>query len=348
MLFEQSERERISISDVLRHALPDNDVRVAGTFDKTLELLKLGSADLFIASVPHFSFAYTSFLSRVQAHLPGSPILVISTATNAEVSSNVWRLGVTDYLLKPFRPEWLAAAVRTLLTSSEVSQSSKMDWRRDMFGKRFGEYLQEYKYRKCIETTREYVDSLYDALDSSTEISAAMVGFAECAVSFASGFGPTCLSDAESYLVYLRVKLECVSRKYDAYVLFEQLVGKLFDLAERAGLSGTSGIQRVLTHIDRCVREELTLVSVAKYANMSPSYFSKCFKRETGCNFVSYVIDGKMEYARLMLLESDMSIVQIANELSYNGANYFSKSFKKKMGLTPSEYRERQGIDLTR
>lgn len=343
VLFEQSVRELKFIADALAKSLLDDTVRCADSFEQALAQLRLGSCDLLVASVPRFTYAYSSFIARAQAIMPGMPILVLSTAPNAEVSSNVWRLGVTDYLLKPFRPSWLVAAIRVLLASSDEVDSSKMVWRRDRFVKRIGECLQEYKYKNCVEITREYVDVLYDTLDRAADIGAEAVAFAEGMASLAGAFGSTCRSDAENYLNLLRLKFGRATSKYDTYVLFEKLVGKLFDLIDREGVQGVSAIQRVLTHIDRCVHEELTLVDIAKFACMSPSSFSKYFKRETGQNFVPYVTDGKMEYACVMLLESDMSIIQIANDLSYNGANYFSKTFKKRIGVTPTEYRYRKG-----
>ncbi len=343
ILLEQSLRERNFTGDLLAKNFPEVEVVVASNFEDALNKIKAGSCDLLIANVPRFTYAYSSFLSRANAYMGGSPILVLSTAPNIEVSSNVWRLGVTDYLLKPFRPNWLVSAVHALVDTSDETQSLKLDWRRKHYVKSLGEYLQQYKFKECVQVSREYVDYLYDTLDNSTEIGQALVAFAEAAVSFSGGYGSSCRSNAENFLGQLRVRLERSRTRFDAYVQYEKLVCRLFDLRDREGVQVVSPIQRILTHIDRNVREELTLFDMAKFASMSPSYFSKYFKRETGHNFVSYVTDSKMEYACLMLLESDMSIIQIANELAYNGANYFSKTFKKRMGVTPTEYREQGG-----
>ncbi len=344
ILLEQSLRERNFTGDLLAKNFPEVEVVVASNFEDALNKIKAGSCDLLIANVPRFTYAYSSFLSRANAYMGGSPILVLSTAPNIEVSSNVWRLGVTDYLLKPFRPNWLVSAVHALVDTSDETQSLKLDWRRKHYVKSLGEYLQQYKFKECVQVSREYVDYLYDTLDNSTEIGQALVAFAEAAVSFSGGYGSSCRSNAENFLGQLRVRLERSRTRFDAYVQYEKLVCRLFDLRDREGVQVVSPIQRILTHIDRNVREELTLFDMAKFASMSPSYFSKYFKRETGHNFVSYVTDSKMEYACLMLLESDMSIIQIANELAYNGANYFSKTFKKRMGVTPTEYREQGGV----
>ena len=60
-----------------------------------------------------------------------------------------------------------------------------------------------------------------------------------------------------------------------------------------------------------------------------------------GTNFIVYVTDRRIEIAKDMLQNTDMPVINIACELSYNETNYFSKVFKKKVGLSPTEYRQR-------
>ena len=73
---------------------------------------------------------------------------------------------------------------------------------------------------------------------------------------------------------------------------------------------------------------------------MSSYYYSRVFKKMTGVNFITYVTDRKIEIAQDMLVETDMPVINIAYELSYNEPNYFSKAFKRKVGMSPTEYRE--------
>ena len=84
----------------------------------------------------------------------------------------------------------------------------------------------------------------------------------------------------------------------------------------------------------------ISLDEAAEYANMSSCYFSKFFKKITGMNFITYVTDCKIEAAQKMLLDTDMPVINIAYELSYSETNYFSKAFKRKVGMSPTEYRE--------
>lgn len=341
VLFDQNARSREQVATILRDGFPSETIHVCSSFDMTSDLLKRGIADLLIVDVPRFTYAFCSLLSGISKTLPGVPVLVTSTASRTEVSGNVWRLGVTDYLLKPYRPDWLVAAVHAMLARpGQDARLSRMDWRRERYVCKVGEYLHAYKYKKCIEATREYVDSLFDSLENDNEIAEALTAFAKGLIGLADGYGPTARNDASTYFERVGYRFSQVGARYDAYSAFENLVGRLFDLAEKEGLPDVDAFQRVMTKLDRSVHSEITLVEIAKFANMSPSYFSKWFKRESGTGFVSYVTDAKLEYACLMLTESDMTVIQIARDLSYNGANYFSKAFKKKLGMTPTEYRE--------
>ena len=346
LLFAENPRELRLMKNTLTPSLEDNAPACADTFDHAYARLKLNGADLLVADVPCCTYAYCTFLSKCLKLCPGMAVLVTSAAANKEVSSSVWRLGATDYLLKPYRPDWLVAAVHVILSKpgSDI-QESRMDWRRERSVRWIGENLRAYKYKKCFQATREYVDSLYDSLENAQEIADSMLAFAAGVVGLAGEYGPTCAYDAKTYLGRATFRFEQVQMgyRYDAYAVFEKLIGRLFDLVEKEGLSGVSPMQRIVTKLDRSVHVDFTLVEAARYASMSPSYFSKYFKRETGVSFVNYMTENKLEYAKLMLSESDASVTVIARELSYNGANYFSKVFKKHLGITPSEYREQNG-----
>lgn len=75
--------------------------------------------------------------------------------------------------------------------------------------------------------------------------------------------------------------------------------------------------------------------------DISPYYFSKLFKQETGENFIEYLTEVRLRNARELLKDSGLSIKVICVESGYSDPNYFSRIFKKYEGVTPSEFRER-------
>ena len=86
--------------------------------------------------------------------------------------------------------------------------------------------------------------------------------------------------------------------------------------------------------------EHITLQDVAKHCNVSTSYLSRLFVKETGERFSIYVADKKMEQAKEWLETTDMSISDIEYTLGFNETGYFIKTFKKNIGMTPGMYRK--------
>ncbi len=83
----------------------------------------------------------------------------------------------------------------------------------------------------------------------------------------------------------------------------------------------------------------LMLQDVARAVGMSNSRFSTVFSQQTGQTFTEYLIYLRLNKAKEMLRTTDTRSSQIAREVGYNDAHYFSYIFKKNAGITPSDYR---------
>lgn len=98
-------------------------------------------------------------------------------------------------------------------------------------------------------------------------------------------------------------------------------------------------------YIERHLSKEVSLEEVAEFIGLNASYFSQLFKQSTGETFVKYRIKQRMERAKQLLAEPHQRITDISYEIGYADHPHFTKTFKKVTGLTPSEYREKLGID---
>lgn len=95
-------------------------------------------------------------------------------------------------------------------------------------------------------------------------------------------------------------------------------------------------------YIKNNYKKKLTLNGVAAALGISPNYLSLLFKKYSDCGFIDYVNQVKIQEAKKIMSESDMKIYEIASELGFENAFYFSKVFKKVEGLSPTEYKRRQ------
>ena len=89
-------------------------------------------------------------------------------------------------------------------------------------------------------------------------------------------------------------------------------------------------------HID----EPITISDLARNAGYTDYYFSRRFKEETGLSVSEYIRNAKIERAKLLLLDSGLSINEIYEELGFGTRNNFFQTFKKVTGVSPSEFRK--------
>ena len=87
--------------------------------------------------------------------------------------------------------------------------------------------------------------------------------------------------------------------------------------------------------------KDISIHLVAREVGLSPNYFSTIFSQETGETFISYLTNLRIEQAKLLLKTTSMRIIDISYEIGYNDTQYFSYVFKKKVGMTPKEFRSK-------
>ena len=85
----------------------------------------------------------------------------------------------------------------------------------------------------------------------------------------------------------------------------------------------------------------LSVKDISDYAHLSVSYLCTFFKSETGTTLNQYITEYRMDKAKQLLMDPRNKITEISDKVGYNDGNYFGKSFKKIVGLSPSDYREK-------
>ncbi|MFT3983697.1 MAG: AraC family transcriptional regulator [Lachnospiraceae bacterium] len=95
-----------------------------------------------------------------------------------------------------------------------------------------------------------------------------------------------------------------------------------------------------LQYIDRNYTGKIKQVDLVYLSNMSSTKLKSVFRQFTGCTITEYIMEKKTDHAAHLLSDSDLSVEQIAKALGFGTATGFATSFKKQIGVSPSEYRK--------
>ena len=127
----------------------------------------------------------------------------------------------------------------------------------------------------------------------------------------------------------------------------EELAGRV-----REGLNaprGSSYVERCRDYIRKHYRDKIYLEDIAQALDLSPSYLSRLYRRETGGCIQDAINEERVYRASNLLRYSDMSLTQIAHYVGFPSQSYIGKIFKKGKNMTPMAYREtfkRQGAEV--
>lgn len=100
----------------------------------------------------------------------------------------------------------------------------------------------------------------------------------------------------------------------------------------------SSVIMVAMEYIQKHYNEEISLNEISKYVNLSPQHFSKIFKEETNYNYVEWVNNLRITKAKEIMNQEDYTIKQVCYLVGFQDPNYFSRIFKKYVGISPTEY----------
>ncbi|UJF34903.1 response regulator [Paenibacillus hexagrammi] len=122
--------------------------------------------------------------------------------------------------------------------------------------------------------------------------------------------------------------------------VFTQLDRLLDELTEERKRRQFGVMERAKSYIHDHYKLEISMEQTAEAVNLSPYYFSKMFKLHVGETFIDYVTGLRIEEAKQLLEQEELSFKEICYMSGYHDPNYFSRIFKKTTGVTPTEYRK--------
>lgn len=156
------------------------------------------------------------------------------------------------------------------------------------------------------------------------------------------GLLPSVAYDLNDYYAY-KIE-ECTSMSAASAICSEMLEAYVTRVREARQQTDVSTlIQSSCNYIKTHISSPLSIAELAKRAGYTEYYFSRKFKAEVGCNVNDFILKEKVEQAKLLLSGTNDSIQSISDQLSFSNRSYFSTCFQKQTGISPNEYRKRNG-----
>lgn len=117
----------------------------------------------------------------------------------------------------------------------------------------------------------------------------------------------------------------------------EQFIN-LYDRLQTKEVS--ADIKQIYNYIDMHLTSKITLEELSEFTGKAPSYLSNKFKHEVGITISEYLLHRRLEEAKEMLLFTNFSSQEIADNLNFASQSYFIKRFREQVGQTPKAYRD--------
>lgn len=122
--------------------------------------------------------------------------------------------------------------------------------------------------------------------------------------------------------------------------LLHRFIDYSFDFSQ---IKHSDVVFKAAEYIKSRFADKITLDEIAEHVSLSRSYLSRIFKEETGESLSAYVNKVRIDKAKLMLLDKDCALVDVASLCGFEDQSYFTKVFKKLVGVSPKRYRESRG-----
>ncbi len=204
----------------------------------------------------------------------------------------------------------------------EENESNKFENEKKELEKELKKFVLDRRYEECLERIQEYYKVIQylkgDALQTSLH-------FLE-------------------ELVYLIDNVENeVLNSEDNLLLIDDFgeIREVVDNKIKSHIKSSDNylINNAIYYLKEHYKEQISLGRLAEYMELSESYVSRLFNKETGINISSYINSLRITEAKNLLKNTNMKIYEIASETGYSSTTVFHIAFKKSEGITPAEYR---------
>jgi len=333
VIVEDESLERQALRSILTDKLAGCTILgEAATGEEAMALIDKGGIDLMLVDINIPRPNGLEVLHYLREKSADTKVVITTAHDKFDMAREAIRLKADEYLLKPVRPQLLIDTIQACLN---IRPDQSRHLRAQI--KRLSTLLAQDLYQEGVMLLRGYVNSLYAQQESSPDQMVLDLADALEQLGKDKGLASPALAAHGKRLHSMRLDAK---NRHRVMAELLTMLDALFETARENFGRTSDPMQKALNYIERNLYKGTTLEETAEHAHVSSCYLSRLFKKTLGINFITYMTRRRMELAKDLLHGSDMPVNAISLELSYNDLNYFCKSFKKEVGMSPSEYRK--------
>ena len=204
------------------------------------------------------------------------------------------------------------------------------------------DFLKKGSVGEIHDFVESYLYNINEAMNSTMFCNYVILNIRFAVLSYVENSG----MDMETYLEKIgRYAQNVHMQKDEVFEYFVHMLHAAISMRDELNSSQSSKkLKRALEYIDEhYMDEDISLGSVACEMKVSANYLSSAFSQSMERTFTEYITEKRMDRAKKLLLETELTSAEIATEVGYKDAHYFSFVFKKTAGISPREYRSRKG-----
>ena len=347
-------------------------VFAASNGEEALNIIKENGIDILVTDIQMPKLSGMNLIEKAKKNSDYLKVVVISGFAEFEYAQKSIRFGVNDYLLKPFRSKKLLAVVNK--AKEELIKEKNDEKRLAVLRGEISNYINEHKlntiYNWLIDDKFfQHQSLIMDRINLNAVLKrGSKEDVLEAVNKIINELKSVDLNKEKLYVVLNNLILESFKIikeldygaedlmeiidkqrieqiNYDDLkeieIVLKEFLLKLHDLISfNPQDKNAEIINKMKDFIAENYQDGITLSEMAQRFNLSTGHLSNLFHEETGESFSEYLNMIRLNKAKELLKTTDDKIYQIADQLGFNDAYYFSSWFKKLVGASPTTYRD--------
>lgn len=306
------------------------------------EILQSQKVDLVISDLKMPVMGGMELCQMIREMYDDIIIVFLSAYEDFSIAQKALRYGVTDYILKPINREGIDT-LKEIIVRTAAAKGLRQ-WSDQLFSREYSDRIRAAL--KGQDTT--FFGELFQKLrraDKGSVFNTCMYLLRVLYEYRTSVRDEASDSSALSYWVYEKRCRDLMDKK-----TAEERIAYVQEQYEKA-LQEAGGESRndYIVHQTRTLIEEnfflpeCNVAWVSGKLYMQPAYLGRLFSKATGIGLSEYIVECRMKQARVLLRDSNVPVNEVAARVGYSYSNYFTRAFRSRFGLSPSEYRQKHG-----